>query len=138
MNDAFNWWLLIVGLVVGAGIVWVVLADTRRRELDVDERERASEARWIGDAMRTAGRRVDDVDALDILRLHEAYLAAPPPDDEAEGDEDLDGRRAPAASTVSDRRAIGLRSPTETRPPMAHPLDAADAAAPARPAGPER
>ena len=136
MNDAFNWWLLIVGVVVGAGLVWVVLADTRRRELDVDERERASEARWIADAMRTAGRRVDDVDALDILRLHEAYLAAPPPDEMDE----LDIREpfSAAAVAIGDRRSMRERSTTETRPPMAHPLDAADVPAPARPVGPER
>jgi len=137
VNDAFNWWLLIVGLVVGAGLVWVVLADTRRRELDVGERERASEARWIGDAMRTAGRRVDDVDALDILRLHEAYLAAPPPDD-VDHEEDPDDRRTAAALTATDRRGVGPASVPETRPPMAHPFDATDVPAPARPGGGER
>ncbi len=81
VNTEFNWWLLIVGLVVGAGVVWLVLADARRREVDIAEREREGEARWIGEAMRDAGRTVSDADALDILRLHEAYLAAPPPDE---------------------------------------------------------
>jgi hypothetical protein len=81
VNTEFNWWLLIVGLVIGAGVVWLVLADARRREVDIAERERESEARWIGEAMRDAGRAVSDAEALDILRLHEAYLAAPPPDE---------------------------------------------------------
>ena len=109
MNTEFNWWLLIVGLVIGAGLVWLVLADTRRREIDLADREREGEARWIGDAMRGAGRRISDADALDVLRLHEAYLAAPPPDEV----EDDDGG-------------------AEVRTPMAHPMAAAE---PAEPAG---
>ena len=60
MNAEFNWWLLIVGLVVGAGLVWLVVADTRRREADVADREREGEARWIASAMTDAGRAVDD------------------------------------------------------------------------------
>ena len=80
MNDAFNWWMLIVGVVIGAGVVWLVLSDSRRREVDVAERERDSEARWIADTMRRAGRRLDPDDAIDVLRLHAAYLSADPPD----------------------------------------------------------
>ena len=87
VNSEFNWWLLILGAVIGAGVVWLILADSRRREVDVAERERDSEARWIGEAMRDAGRQVSDADALDILRLHAAYLAAPPPDDPDEVDD---------------------------------------------------
>ena len=116
MNAEFNWWLLIVGLVVGAGLVWLVLADSRRREVDVTERERTGEALWIAEAMRRAGRSVDDADVLDVLRLHEAYLAAPPPDetgDEVERDDDL--TRWIPAGTAESRDAA--------RPPMAHPLD---------------
>ena len=81
VNAEFNWWLLIVGLVVGAGLVWLVVADSRRREADVSELEREGEARWIADAMSDAGRRVDEADVLDILRLHAAYLAAAPPEE---------------------------------------------------------
>jgi len=90
VNSEFNWWLLIVGLVVGAGLVWLVVADSRRREVDVTEAEWEGEARWIAEAMADAGRRVDEADALDILRLHAAYLAASPPDqsfDDATDDE---------------------------------------------------
>ena len=87
VNTEFNWWLLIVGLVIGAGVVWLVLADARRREVDIAEREREGEARWIGEAMRDAGRTITDADALDVLRLHEAYLTAPPPDELDELDE---------------------------------------------------
>jgi hypothetical protein len=81
VNAEFNWWLLIVGLVIGAGLVWLILADSSRREADVTERERAAEARWIAAELRRAGRGVDDDDVADILDLHAAYLTAPPPDD---------------------------------------------------------
>ena len=50
VNAEFNWWLLIVGLVVGAGLVWFVLMDARRRDEDVDERapRRPSGSRMLG------------------------------------------------------------------------------------------
>ena len=92
MNAEFNWWLLIVGLVVGAGLVWLVVADSRRRETDLTELEREGEAQWIAAAMADAGRDVSETDVLDILRLHTAYLAAVPPDqayDDAVPNEDV-------------------------------------------------
>lgn len=82
MNAEFNWWLLIVGLVIGAGLVWLVLADSRRRDVDVLEREREGEALWIADMLADAGRPIDSDDVLEILNLHADYLAAGPPDEE--------------------------------------------------------
>ena len=106
MNGDFNWWLLIVGLVVGAGLVWLILADGARREADVAIRERPSEARWIGEQLRRSGRPVDDDTVVDVLDLHAAYLTALPPDDPAEGvtvtdverDVDLAAEREPGTS----------------------------------------
>ena len=118
MNAEFNWWLLIVGLVVGAGLVWLVVADTRRREADVAEAERAGEARWIAAAMSVAGRPVDDDDVLDVLRLHAAYLAAAPPD-EASGD-GLDDR--PAAIAGGAPLVTGRDGSVAERRVMAHPI----------------
>jgi hypothetical protein len=43
----FNVWLLIVGLVVGAGLVWVVMMDGRRRESEIDAIELPREAAWF-------------------------------------------------------------------------------------------
>ena len=122
MNDAFNWWLLIVGLVIGAGLVWLVLADSRRREVDVGESEREGEAQWIAQAMRDAGHGVDDRDALDILRLHEAYLAASPPDDVwDEGDAAAPVRGAAGRwVAVPDGAAPGAAA--GERRTMAHPI----------------
>ena len=87
MNAEFNWWLLIVGLVIGAALVWVILADSARREADVTERERDSEARWIGEGLRGRGARITDANVREILDLHAAYLDSPPPDDPIESDQ---------------------------------------------------
>ena|SRR5438477_8772402 len=74
MNAEFNWWLLIVGLVVGAGLVWLVIADWSRREEDLSEAERAAESEWIADALRARGEPIDVAAADDVLALHREYL----------------------------------------------------------------
>ena len=57
----FQWWLLLVGLVAGGGLVAVVFLDGARREQDVDEAELPAEAQWIaarlGSGERRLGRR---------------------------------------------------------------------------------
>jgi hypothetical protein len=139
VNDAFNWWMLLVGLVVGAGLVWLVLADGRRHDADVAERERASEARWIAETLRAAGRRVDDGDALMILSLHEAYLSAPPPD-ELDDDEDIAAEAEPwhrspsqepppaaPPAPIATSSGSARSAPAEARAPMAHPIATGDA-----------
>lgn len=80
MIAGFDWWLLLVGIVGGAGIVWLVVADFRRRDEDVAADERAEEASWIAEAITEVGRPIDDATVDDVLRLHRAYLEAPPPD----------------------------------------------------------
>jgi hypothetical protein len=81
VNAEFNWWLLIVGLVVGAGLVWFVVADQRRREVDVDAEERAREAHWLSASLADEGRDLSPEMAERVLDLHRAYLEAPPPDE---------------------------------------------------------
>ena len=70
MNAEFNWWLLIVGLVVGAGLVWYVVFDGRRREIDIAETERAREATWLSAALADEGHDVSPATALRLLELH--------------------------------------------------------------------
>src|SRR5438045_2332789 len=65
VNSEFNWWLLIVGLVVGAGLVWLVVADSRRREVDEGDAEREGEAHWIAQVLSDAGRPADDDEVLE-------------------------------------------------------------------------
>jgi hypothetical protein len=80
VNAEFNVWLLIVGLVVGAGLVWLVLVDSRRRDDDVDAVERPREALWLSAVLREDGYEVSPEAADRLLLLHRAYLDAPPPD----------------------------------------------------------
>lgn len=81
MNAEFNWWLLIVGLVVGAGLVYIVLADSSRREAEIEEEELPHEAAWIATAMRAEGAAIQPETAERVLLLHREYLAGPPPDE---------------------------------------------------------
>ena len=80
MNAEFNWWLLIVGLVVGAGLVWLVVLESRRREADLDERERTREAAWLSAVLADDGFEVSPEAAARLLEHHRRYLEAPPPD----------------------------------------------------------
>jgi hypothetical protein len=81
VNAEFNWWLLIVGLVLGAALTWLVMAESKRREDDVTERDRRGEALWIASILTESGRPTDVDRVEEILRLHRDYLAAPPPDE---------------------------------------------------------
>ena len=113
MNAEFNWWLLIVGLVVGAGLTWLVLADSSRREVDIEDRELDAESRWIADALADLHRPLDDERVLDVLRLHRAYRAAAPPDEIEE------------SSSETDPDPATHREASE-RGPMAHPIGGSD------------
>ena len=44
-----------VGLIVGAGLVWFVVAEQRRREVDIDAEERAREALWLSATLADEG-----------------------------------------------------------------------------------
>jgi hypothetical protein len=96
MNAEFNWWLLIVGLVIGAALTWLVMADLARRDADLDTVEQAAEARWIATILTDTGRPIMSDHVEEILRLHRDYLAAPPPDDPpaAVDDGGVDGPKA--------------------------------------------
>ena len=80
VNAEFNVWLLIVGLVVGAGLVWLVVMDSRRRESEIDAVELPREAAWLSAVMTEDGDEVSPEVAERLLLLHRAYLDAPPPD----------------------------------------------------------
>jgi hypothetical protein len=81
VNAEFNWWLLIVGLVLGAALTWLVMAESTRRDADLTEAEQRAEALWIASVLSSSGRDTDGPRVEEILQLHREYLAAPPPDD---------------------------------------------------------
>jgi hypothetical protein len=76
----FQWWLLLVGIVAGGGLVAIVTMDSRRRDEDLAEAERRAEATWIAERLyaRDAALDPDTVEA--VLQVHREYLALPPPD----------------------------------------------------------
>ena len=115
----FQWWLLIVGLVAGGGLVTLVFMDGARLEHEIDERERPAEATWISERLAAEGREIDPYTAEAVLWAHREYLALPPPDRiEIEGDPDIIETRpavepAAAPDRASDRDAD--RPPDEER-----------------------
>jgi hypothetical protein len=76
----FQWWLLLVGLVAGGGLVAVVTMDGKRREQDISELERRAETGWIAERLSGTGHWVDAPTVDTVLRLHREYLGMPPPD----------------------------------------------------------
>ena len=115
MNAEFNVWLLIVGLVLGAGLIWVVLMDGRRQEADVDVVELPREAAWLSAVMAEEGHQVSPLAAEQVLLLHRAYLGAPPPDPVID-----EGRQRPPRSTGVELTGAPLESTSET-PNVASP-----------------
>jgi hypothetical protein len=64
VNAEFQWWLLILGMVIGGALVYLVLADMRADEETED---------WLGDEEPPApveedGRTTDDPGPIDPVR----------------------------------------------------------------------
>ncbi len=119
MSAEFNWWLLIVGVVAGAALTWLVVADSGRREREVSERELPAEATWISRSVGSPG--VDAETAELVLRAHRRYLGFPPPDvliAPEELDALQDGRTANADPESSDAGADAPREPAVEAPPV--------------------
>jgi hypothetical protein len=116
VNAEFNWWLLIVGLVVGAGLVWFVVMDSRRREVDIDATELPREAAWLSAQLAEDGFDVPPEATARLLLLHRDYLGAPPPD-EPPDDEDPspDPEREPESDVAT------APGPAERAGPTAEP-----------------
>jgi hypothetical protein len=87
MLAGFDWWLLVLGIVGGGGLVWLLLADFRRSDGDLAADEASREADLIAEQIareaETDGRPGGGLDRAAVervLELHRAYLTAPAPD----------------------------------------------------------
>src|SRR5512143_4007953 len=76
----FQWWLLIVGLVVGGTVVGLLSARFARTDGDLAADERAAESTFIAANLGTAGGRIDRATVATILEAHREYLGLPAPD----------------------------------------------------------
>jgi hypothetical protein len=119
VNVQFDWWLLIVGFVIGAGLTGLVLAELRRREDDLTAREREIEAAWIAADMTAHGIPADAEAVGEVLRLHRLYLAGLPADD-PELDE-LEAERDEVESVSSMSRTVPPDSAGQDRGPTSVP-----------------
>lgn len=70
MNNEFDWWLLIVGLVGGAGLVWLMLSTGREPTEGAEAEARQAEAAWIATRLSDSGTPLDEATAARILALH--------------------------------------------------------------------
>ena len=100
----FDWWLLVLGLVVGGGLVYLVLAEGARREADVEAEELEAEASFIAGRLLEHGVRLDREDVADVLREHRAYLHLPPPDAISGAAPDVPAPTEAAAPAEPERR----------------------------------
>ncbi len=81
MNAEFQWWLLLVGLVIGALLVFLVMADFSRSADEQADAELGREADWIASLLRPTqdptGGPVEPATIEEILRLNREWLAGP-------------------------------------------------------------
>ena len=141
MISEFNWWLLLLGLAVGGGLTWLVMAETRRREQDLEEEDLVDEAVWLEERLAEEGRDVSPDTIERVVQLHREYLAVVPPaevadawgpDEVALTSEDAwrtAGWEGPVGGSPDGEPAPELAAPDEHAPELAPP----DLAAPDEP-----
>ncbi|HSH22054.1 MAG TPA: hypothetical protein VK992_05550 [Candidatus Caenarcaniphilales bacterium] len=116
MTEQYLGWALVVGIAVGASLVWFVVGRLPRRSDDVGDEERAEEARWISRVIEARGGLAPPELVDEVLELHAQYLDGPPlevrPDARPVAPlvpaDDVDAERADRAVAVSE---LGDREP---------------------------
>ena len=118
MSAEFNWWLLIVGVVAGAALTWLVVADSSRREREVGERELPAEAAWIA---KSSGEPAVDADDRGARPPRPSPLSRLPAARRARGARGARGAAAGPRAGSGDGRGSRTRGPRArgTAQPMA-------------------
>ena len=80
MTESYIGWALVVGIALGAAVVWFLLGRLPRRTDDVGPEERAEEARWISGVVESRGGIAPVALVDEVLELHVAYVDGPPLD----------------------------------------------------------
>ncbi len=78
MTSDFDWWLLLVGIVIGAGLAWLVLAEfgpSTVPDPESEETELQLEADWIAARFEERGAKVDRGTLTEALALDRLYRA---------------------------------------------------------------
>jgi len=75
MNDGFAWWLIVLGIAIGVGLVWVFAVRLPRTESDVGPSEVPIEADWISRNIESYGGLAPQPLVEEVLELHRQYLA---------------------------------------------------------------
>lgn len=102
MTEQYIGWALVVGIVLGAALVWFVLGRLPRQSDDIGPQERALEAEWISRTIESRGGAAPEALVEEVLDLHTRYLDRPP----------LDVPRQPTAQPV----AVGAEAAPAGRP----------------------
>jgi hypothetical protein len=77
MNAEFQWWLLLVGLVIGALLVFLVMVDFARSADEQADAELGREADWIAGILQPTEGPIDPALIEEVLRLNREWLAGP-------------------------------------------------------------
>jgi hypothetical protein len=76
MNDGDTWWLLILGIAIGASVALLMTLRLPRRDDDLGRAERVAEASWISATIERDGGIAPHALVEEILDLHRAYLSS--------------------------------------------------------------
>lgn len=115
----FAWWLLVVGLIGGGGLVWLVTtAGTSRPSAWLRDRSEPDglEVSWIEHELGEKGRSVSTADVTAVLELHRSWTAGAASDDDADAWPE-DEQIGEASRTV---RSAGYEA-RQTEPPTPRP-----------------
>lgn len=116
MGDPFQWWLLILGITIGAVVTWLVSVRLAREDADVSATERPAEAAWIADAIGERGGYVPEELVEEVLELHTAYLRGSGVEALRAADDDVTDEPVEATAELHDEALTAADDDQELEP----------------------